>query len=358
MSEAMRILRSRSGQHTGGWRERRASPSAPNLGQSAQAEESLRKAETLLDTVLVASPDNRLALFTAAQVAHDRMILADVAQRDDDALVMAGRAAGRLETFLQRVGASEPERRDVANAFSNIGLFHKNAHRHDDAVRHCRRAIDICRSLPSGQIQHSQALSIMADSLRLSGDLEGALRAISEAVTTLEGAASLSEAARLSGFINVLSRQGVMLGEDGGVNAGRPDEAIAVLQRAIDFAETWAAADRNETSSRIRLASAGRELGNILRHRSPVDALRIYDHARRRLGEIASNVPARRREADPGGLGGRGPTVESQGGRPGAHRDSPSPVTRDQVVSRRPDQPGRRCGRGVARACRPSRRHW
>jgi serine/threonine-protein kinase len=273
-------------------------PSAPNLGQVAQAEESLRKAETLLDTALVALPENRLALLTAAHVAHDRMILADVAQRDDDALRMAAGAAARLETFLQRVDASEPERREAAMVFGNIGLFHKNIHRFDDAIRYSRRAIDVAKPLPSAQMLVAQGLSVVADSLRLSGDLEGALRAITESVTTLERATALSEAARLSGFINVLSRQGVILGEDGGVNAGRPDEAIAVLQRTIALAEKWAAADPSETSSRIRLASAARELGNILRHRNPAAALLVYDHARRRIGEIKGNAVALRREAE------------------------------------------------------------
>jgi hypothetical protein len=38
---------------------------------------------------------------------------------------------------------------------------------------------------------------------------------------------------------------------------------ITVLQRSLDLAEKLAEADPNETSSRIRLASAGREVGNI-----------------------------------------------------------------------------------------------
>ena len=45
-------------------------------------------------------------------------------------------------------------------------------------------------------------------------------------------------------------------------------------------------------------ASAGRELGGLLRPNDPRRALAVYDHALRRLGEVKDNVRARRGEVD------------------------------------------------------------
>jgi len=98
-------------------------------------------------------------------------------------------------------------------------------------------------------------------------------------------------------LFNVLWREGVILGQDGGVNLDQPGEAIAVLQRAFDLTEEWARKDPNDASCRILVASAGRELGAVLRHRNPQRALAVYDVGLFRLGEIKNNVKARRDEA-------------------------------------------------------------
>ena len=49
---------------------------SPNLGETAQAEQTARKAQDIIDRVLAAQPHNRMALLRAGQIAHDRMILA------------------------------------------------------------------------------------------------------------------------------------------------------------------------------------------------------------------------------------------------------------------------------------------
>ena len=73
-----------------------------NLGDPAKAEDSLKKADTLIETVLASRPQDRNALFRSAVIAHDRMILADTDERTRDALVHARRAVERLETFMLR----------------------------------------------------------------------------------------------------------------------------------------------------------------------------------------------------------------------------------------------------------------
>ena len=51
-------------------------PISANLGQMEQAEQNLRKAEGFIQSVLAWQPANRAAMLRAAQIAHDRMMLA------------------------------------------------------------------------------------------------------------------------------------------------------------------------------------------------------------------------------------------------------------------------------------------
>jgi tetratricopeptide (TPR) repeat protein len=95
----------------------------------------------------------------------------------------------------------------------------------------------------------------------------------------------------------VLWREGVILGQVDDISLDRPSEAIAVLQQAFDLTEEWAQKDPNDSSSRILLASAGRELGRILLHRDGRRALALYDQALLRIREVKNNAKARRAES-------------------------------------------------------------
>ncbi len=57
------------------------------------------------------------------------------------------------------------------------------------------------------------------------------------------------------------------------------------------------AAIRTTTTSRVRVGTTGRELGDILRWRDPAAALAVYDVALARLAEVRNNVAARRDQA-------------------------------------------------------------
>ncbi|HXN18710.1 MAG TPA: hypothetical protein VN875_10290, partial [Candidatus Binatus sp.] len=60
-------------------------PTSPNLGQFTEAQESLNKAARLVDGVLGQDERNRRALFIATTIAHDRMVLADLEDRREEA---------------------------------------------------------------------------------------------------------------------------------------------------------------------------------------------------------------------------------------------------------------------------------
>jgi tetratricopeptide (TPR) repeat protein len=95
----------------------------------------------------------------------------------------------------------------------------------------------------------------------------------------------------------IFLRQGLILGEDGDVNLGRPADAIEPLEKAFHTTEEFAAKDRNDAVSRMRVAHSGTALGNILRQRDPRGALAVYDLALSRIGEVRNSLPARRSEA-------------------------------------------------------------
>ncbi|HSP69447.1 MAG TPA: serine/threonine-protein kinase, partial [Bryobacteraceae bacterium] len=272
-------------------------PYTANLGHYAQAEVSLEKAEDLLDPVLKASPHNRKALLSSAAVAHDRMILSDANHRREDVLKEARKAAARLDVLLSLGRASPSETPPAADFFNNIALAHKNLHLYEQAVRYARRAMEIARSTPIEDTVYGNALSLIADSLRYSGDLEGALQAIQEARVHIEKAVFPGEALRRQNVFNVLWREGVILGQDDNISLERPAEAAGVLQQAFDLTEEGAQKDPNDASIRILLASAARELGRILLHSDLRRALGVYDQALVRIREVRNNAKARRSES-------------------------------------------------------------
>ena len=272
-------------------------PTVNNLGHYAQAGESLIKADTLAEGVLASSPHERKALFISAKINHDRMILADTDNRRDEAIAFAKKSADRLETFLGAGVPSDSDRRNAYSTFSNLALVHKNLRLYGDAVRFGRRAVDLGLPIPNGRLHVAGAVSIVADALRLSGDLDGALKTIEEARSSLETYNTTDEAQRLILLSAVLWRQGLILGADGQVSLMRSDEAIAAFQQAFDLVEDAAAKDSSDARSRILFVQDGRELGNLLRHQDPQRALAVFDHAIQRVREVKDNAKARRGEA-------------------------------------------------------------
>jgi serine/threonine protein kinase len=273
-------------------------PGFQNLGQYAQAEESLRRAEALIEPVLAASPQNRQALLTLSGISQGLMTLARQADRpDQESLAYGGKAARRLDMFLALGAPSATEAREAARILYRIAKAYRNMHLHEAALFYARRSTEVARSLAPGEEGSlADGLSLVADLTRISGDLEGALRNIREARTILERTDYRSERLRLSWFL-VLWCEGVILGGGNGLNLNQPEEAIAVLQRAFDLIEGWAQSDPNDASTRLLFDQTGRELGAILRDHDPLPALAVYDHARRRLGEVQNSPGARRAEA-------------------------------------------------------------
>ncbi len=268
-------------------------------GQYTAAEESLSKTQLFVDSVLRIDPRNREALWLAANVAHDRAVTAYAQRRTEQVLAYAPKA---VEEFDRLASLGHLTWRDINAAtyiFGDLAEVHIALHRFDDAVRYARRGIEWSRNTSSVPGPRAQAFNMLAGALMYLGDFQGALGAIQEGRKHLD---TLVVTDRYPRYVALMAfqtrcREGLMLGEDGGVNLGRPLEATVLLQEAFDAVEQFARKDAHDYESRSDVAIAGRFLGDILRHSDAKRALDVYDQSLARIREVPKDVSARRVEA-------------------------------------------------------------
>jgi tetratricopeptide (TPR) repeat protein len=272
-------------------------PISPNLGQMDRAEQSLRIAQELIQSVLASQPANRSALLRAAQIAHDRMLLARLqGSRGDEALEFAREAAGWLERF--NYGKDDkPETTAVLTTYMNVADEFRIGRQFDDALRLSRRGAELARSV-GHRPYLGMFLKVSALVLQRQGDLEEALKAIHESADLLDGGAGKRELGQLMNLALVLTFEGVILGQSDGISLGRPGEAAKSLERAFRIADEEAHRDTIDQSSRGRLAMAGLAWADILRRSDPGQAVIVYDHTLRHLAEVAGNSTFRRYEVE------------------------------------------------------------
>ncbi|MBL8175525.1 MAG: hypothetical protein JNK48_12700, partial [Bryobacterales bacterium] len=273
-------------------------PTHSNLGNSQEAEDSLRKAESIVDQVIASSPSNGKALLTSAEIAEGRMILADSSSRDSQAALAQGRkAAGRLDARLKLGAMTGDDKVATARILFNVALMHKNLDMLHDAVRYARTAASIVPSSPNGLLRTTEGLGLLADSLRMIGDLEGASQAMRQAWAAFH---KLPEDGRhwLTRYLLHWREAVILGGGSGGLNLDRPGEALASIGQAWQLIDQAAARDANDSRARILFAQTAREFGALLTPRDPARALAVFDTGIRRLGEVTKNPRARRGEAE------------------------------------------------------------
>jgi serine/threonine-protein kinase len=262
-------------------------PISANLGQLEQAEQTLRKAEALLDSVIAAQPANRTAFVRKAQIAHDRMIVAGSRRPDDDALTFARQSAQWLDKYLD-TGTVEPsETEQVVIALTNVGNRYRIEKQFDEALRLTRRGLEIARD--RGVVGLLISTSWIH---RDRGALDEALQAIREAQKR-QPTGTVNQGQTLS-LCLALVTEGEILGDDNGVSLDRPEEAATAFQHAFQISDGIAHQDPNDAQSRSRLSDAGRSLADLLRRSDARQALAIYDHVLRHLAEIKNNAQFRR----------------------------------------------------------------
>ncbi len=272
-------------------------PTEPNLGDPERAKATLKKADALIESVLRVRPRDRAALNVSANIAEFLMILSQEAGQRQDALAYAHKAVAQADAFLHQGAATDQDKINSTSTYANAALALINMHLYAEAVPYARRAIDIVRNVPASQFRVAEGLSLLANAQRYQGDLQGALQSILEARKISEKSVYQNETVRAIDKYGVLLREGYILGDDGGVNLGRPHDAIEPLQTALDMSEDMARKNPRDSSSRSHVGTSADTLANILRQREPSRALPLYDLAIRRLGELEKNPTARRGQA-------------------------------------------------------------
>jgi tetratricopeptide (TPR) repeat protein len=268
-------------------------------GQYAEAEKSLSKANAFADSVLQADPANRKALWLSGNIAHDRAVTAYAERSYQQVLAYAPKTVDAFDRLARLGNLNRREINGATYIYGDLADVHIGLHRFADAVRYARLGIEFSKDNQTVPGPRAQAFNMLAGALMYSGDFEGALDAIHEAREQLE---TLRRVNRDIGY-NVLilfqtrSREGLILGEDGGVNLNQPLEAVVSLQEAFDAPDPFAQMDPRDYEVRFVIAEAGHELGDVLRHSNPRRALKVYDHALVRIREIPNDVAARRAEA-------------------------------------------------------------
>jgi serine/threonine protein kinase len=268
-------------------------------GRYEEAEKSLIKANAFADSVLRADPNNRQALWLSANVAHDRAVTAYAERSYQRVLDYSPNVRDAFERLARLGNLTKREINGATYMYGDLAEVHLGLHRFSEAVRYARLGIDISKDTPTIPGPRAQAFNMLAGALTDLGDFEGALGAIHESKTQLE---KLRREDPYPAYIALIlaqtrCREGLILGEDGGVNLNRPREAAVPLQEAFDAMEQFAQKDANYYVARSVVAQAGYYLGDILRHSDPKRALEVYDHSLARIREVPNDVAARRAEA-------------------------------------------------------------
>lgn len=270
-------------------------PISPSLGQMEPAGNNLRLADGFIQSVLRAQPSNRTAMLRAAQVAHDRMILAQYTGHPEEALAFARIAASWLDKF-NAGERDQAEASAIFNTYLNVADRFQSEDQFDEALRLCNRATALAAAL-NRPPQRGTFLWVSAKILQQRGDLDPALRDIQESVRLLDpGPAWVTKGGQAHNFQLALVYEGRILGDPNSVSLGRPREALPPLDHSFRIADEFVHRDLNDHNSRGGLAMAAITMAAILRRSDAARALEVYDHTLRHLAETPGDQHLQRFE--------------------------------------------------------------
>ena len=215
------------------------SGAALSLGQFEQSEASLQKADAMTNIVLSARPNDRAALFRSANIAQARASQMRLQHHNLEAITRMQEAVLRLGR-LDQIGITTPaEIRNSSSMYGDLGREFYNLDRFQEAARLERRAAELARRLPNEPDLLKSALSVLGNILRYQGDLDGAYSAIREARQAEDRVVYPNETQRMVGAYGTLLREGMILGEDGNINLGKPAEAAVAAERPACLLTYW-----------------------------------------------------------------------------------------------------------------------
>src|SRR5277367_5867181 len=272
---------------------------SPNLGLFSDSETSLNNAERIIAPVLAQDPQNRAARLLAATIAHDRMNLSDVQGRVDEGVADADITAEQLEKFVALGNLTPEDIYGVVYRFGNVADEYDTRRQFDKATRSAQRALDLAGDSARAHRMDGNIFDALGYAQWQTGRLEEALATMQKSVAAAEKQAASGHTTMLLNEVGDLSHEGMILGKaDGELSLGRSAEALATFRRAFAIAEEVARGDANDALSRHHVAEVGLQIGNILRHTSPQEALAVYDHSLATIREAKSSSQAQRDEAE------------------------------------------------------------
>ena len=266
-------------------------PISPNLGQMGQAEQSLQKAQKLIQGVIAAEPANRTALLRSAQIAHDRMLMARFNGRHEEALAFARKSAEWLEKFHPGT-ADKTEAPAILVTYLNVASQEMLAGEYDEALSLCRRAAETARLFNSTRYLGTY-LWVSADVFRKQGNLDAALKDIRESVRILKPTDESAALGLRMNFGLALIHEAKILGENNAITLGDSQQAASIFEEAFNIADKLVHQDRDDQNARGLLASAGIPLADLLRETGAERSLAIYDHVIGHMAEIKDNTSFR-----------------------------------------------------------------
>jgi serine/threonine-protein kinase len=278
-------------------------PISANLGQSDLADRSLATAERLIGSALRAEPGNRMAMLRAAQIAHDRMILAGDRRPADQALPYARQSSEWLDRWAASTAPLPAwlEIEQALIAYNNVANRFRIARDYDTALRLIQQGVTLARSVGTANADRQRAsLHITLTRIhRDRGDLDEALRTIREGQAVMEasGPEVLTNVGPRTVFVLMLTTEGEVLGQPDGPSLGRPADAVAPLTRGFALVDELVHRDGSNAQARGSLAAIGRVLAACVAGTDPARALAIHDHVLAHLAEVKDNPRSRRDEA-------------------------------------------------------------
>jgi len=203
----------------------------------------------------------------------------------------ANKASERVERFMNLGNVDPKDVYSMGYFESNIAYSFGDARHFADALRAGQRALDIIEPVASAHRLRGSILDALTIARWQSGDLDGALLTAQQAIQLQETQAAGGHASLRINLANSLYTEAMVLGkQDAEPSLGRSRDALAVLQRGLNIGEELAKIDPIDYMSRRSVATIGLEIGNILRHNEPQNALVSYDHALARIREAKTNV--------------------------------------------------------------------
>ncbi len=267
------------------------SPGRPNMGNTAGALESYRKANALRVRLAERDPDGFESKRQLADSYTDLSAVLNVSGEQKKAMETARNAVALLEMLLARNANNAQILHDMATAYQYLG----NAYVLEEDwknVAECRRKT---LSIQEGQLsltpadvvtQHdvSQTLQTYGAILAKLHDRDGALRQYRRAIEMNEKAVAADPenenlqndlAACYYGFGYVMTE------------LGDREEAVYYYRKALPIREKLVAGDRNDVQKRLRLAAVLQDLASLARTSGDLKGARVMFH---RVVEIRESI--------------------------------------------------------------------